>query len=230
MKQAFHFKGGNYTISAININITEFTQIESLLNSKLSQSKSFFHNTPFAIDIRDIDQDEKCSLAFLEKVISSFKTNGMIPIGFVVDNKELKSQLAKAGYNILKSGKSKEVANTHDSEDCYTSAKIINSPVRTGQSINARDADVIVTANVNNGAEIIADGSIIVYGRIGGRVIAGSSGNKDAKIICKDLRAELVSIAGKYVTLNNESIPVGDKSVEGYIVYLKDDKLHIEGF
>ncbi|AIT09365.1 septum site-determining protein MinC [Candidatus Francisella endociliophora] len=228
MKQAFHFKGGSYTISAININVTEFTQIESLLNSKISQSKAFFQNTPFAIDIRDIDQNEKCSLKFLEEVIESFRANGMIPVGFVVNNKELKSKLAKAGHNILKSGKAKEV--NADEDKGQTAAKIITSPVRTGQSINARDADVIVTANVNNGAEIIADGSVIVYGRIGGRVIAGSSGNKDAKIICKDLKAELVSIAGKYVTLNNESIPVDDRNTDGYIVYLQDDKIHIEGF
>lgn len=228
MKQAFHFKGGNYTISAININVTELKQIKSLLNSKLSQSKSFFQNTPFAIDIRDIDNDEKCSLDFLEKVIESFKDNGMIPVGFVVNNKELKTQLAKASYNILKSGKTKEAVA--DENKNYTSAKIITTPVRTGQSINARDADVIVTANVNNGAEIIADGSVIVYGRIGGRVLAGSSGNKEARIICKDLKAELVSIAGKYVTLNNESIPVDSPTTEGYIVYLQDDKIHIEGF
>ncbi|BCD92495.1 putative septum site-determining protein MinC [Francisella halioticida] len=226
MKQAFHFKGGNYTISAININVTEFTQIESLLNSKISQSESFFHNTPFAIDIRDIDEDEKCILSFLEKVIDTFKTNGMIPVGFVVNNKELKSQLAKAGYNILKNGRYKEAI---DSKETHTSAKIITTPVRTGQSINARDTDVIITANVNNGAEVIADGSVIVYGRIGGRVIAGSSGNKNAKIICKDLKAELVSIAGKYVTLNNETI-ADDKNTDGYIVYLQNDKIHIEGF
>ncbi|MBK2296347.1 septum site-determining protein MinC [Francisella philomiragia] len=228
MKQAFHFKGGNYTISAININVTEITQIESLLNSKLSQSPSFFQNTPFAIDIRDIDKSEKCTINFLEKVIESFKSNGMVPIGFVVDNKEIKTQLAKAGHNILKGGKAKD-ANAEDEKHSY-STKIITSPVRTGQSINARDADVIVTANVNNGAEIIADGSIIVYGRVGGRVIAGSSGNKDAKIVCKDLKAELVSIAGKYVTLNNESIPVDSSKTDGYIVYLQDDKIHIEGF
>ncbi|MFT4693463.1 MAG: septum site-determining protein MinC [Francisella sp.] len=227
MKQAFHFKGGNYTISAISINVTEFTQIESLLNSKVAQSKSFFQNTPFAIDVRDVDQEEKCTLKFLENVIACFKASGMVPVGFVVNNQELKTRLAKAGYNILKSGKAKEAVAD---EAKHTFAKIITTPVRTGQSITARDSDVIVTANVNNGAEIIADGSVIVYGRIGGRVLAGSSGNKDARIICKDLKAELVSIAGKYVTLNNESIPIDGKSTDGYVVYLKDDKIHIEGF
>lgn len=227
MKQAFHFKGGNYTISAISINVTDLSQIESLLHSKVSQSKSFFQNTPFAIDIRDIDQDEKCTINFLEGVISIFKSNGMIPVGFVVTNPDLKSQLAKARHNILKAGKTKET----DSQETETHfAKIINSHVRTGQSITARDSDVIVTANVNNGAEIIADGSIIVYGIIGGRVIAGSSGNKDAKIICKDLKAELISIAGKYVTLNNGNIPIDESCKDGYVVYLKDDKIHIEGF
>ena len=228
MKQAFHFKGGNYTISAISINVTEFTQIESLLNSKVAQSKSFFQNTPFAIDVREVDQEEKCTLKFLENVSACFKASGMVPIGFIINNRELKTQLAKAGYNILKSGKTKEVTATDEAK--YTSAKIISTPVRTGQSITARDCDVIVTANVNNGAEIIADGSIVVYGRIGGRVLAGSSGNKDARIICKDLQAELVSIAGKYVILNNESISIDEKSTDGYVVYLKDDKIHIEGF
>ncbi|GAB4224903.1 MAG: septum site-determining protein MinC [Francisella sp.] len=226
MKQAFHFKGGNYTISAININVTDFSHIESLLKSKTSQSKSFFHNTPFAIDIRDIEADAKCSVSFLEKVFSAFKSHGMIPIGFVVDNKELKAKLSKAGHNILKDGKSKE--NYFSKESGYEYAKIITTPVRTGQSICARDSDLIITANVNNGAEIIADGSIVVFGRIGGRVIAGSSGNENAKIICKDLRAELVSIAGKYVALNNESLPIENASNEGYIIYLKDDKIHIE--
>ncbi|MBD5784442.1 septum site-determining protein MinC, partial [Francisella tularensis subsp. holarctica] len=62
MKQAFHFKDGNYTISVININVTEFTQIASLLNSKISQSKSFFHNTHFSIDIRDFVEDDTCSV------------------------------------------------------------------------------------------------------------------------------------------------------------------------
>ena len=228
MKHAFHFKGGSYTISAISINVIEFAQIESLLNSKVTQSKSFFQNTPFAIDIQEVDQEEKCSLKFLESVITCFKASGMTPVGFVVNNQRLKTQLAKAGYNILKSGKVKEATPIDQMK--YTSAKIITMPVRTGQSITARDTDVIVTANVNNGAEIIADGSIIVYGRIGGRVIAGSSGNKNARIICKDLKAELVSIAGKYVTLNNESIPVDEKSTDGYLVYLKDDKICIEGF
>ena len=227
MKQAFHFKGGNYTISAISINVTEFTQIESLLNSKVAQSKSFFQNTPFAIDVREVDQEEKCTFKFLENIIACFKASGMVPVGFVINNRELKTQLAKAGYNILKSGKAKEAVAD---ETKHPSAKIITTPVRTGQSITARDCDVIVTANVNNGAEIIADGSVIVYGRIGGRVLAGSSGNKDARIICKDLKAELVSIAGKYVTLNNESISVDEKSTDGYVVYLKDDKIHIEGF
>ncbi len=227
MKHAFHFKGGNYTITAISINVTEFTQIESLLSSKAAQSKSFFQNTPFAIDVRDVDQEEKCTLKFLDNVISCFKSSGMIPVGFVVNNKELKTQLAKAGYNIIKNGKAKEAL---DEELKHTSSKIITTPVRTGQSITAHDCDLIITANVNNGAEIIADGSVIVYGRIGGRVLAGSSGNKDARIICKDLKADLVSIAGQYVTLNNESISVDEKSTDGYIVYLKDDKIHIEGF
>ena len=228
MKQAFHFKGGNYTISAISINTTDIKQIKSLLNSKVSQSESFFRNTAFAIDIREIDEDLNTNVNFLNDIFTVFKDKEMIPIGFVTNNTVLKSSLAKLGHNILKNTKLK---NDKTDTETQRTSKIITSPVRTGQTIEAHDSDLIITANVNNGAELVADGSIIVFGSIGGRVIAGSSGDKTAKIICKQLKADLVSIAGKYVTLNNTSIQVDeDKYKDGYIIYLQDDKIHIEVF
>ncbi|MDE5001026.1 septum site-determining protein MinC, partial [Francisella tularensis subsp. holarctica] len=76
--------------------------------------------TPFASDSRDIDDDEKCSVNLIEKVLDTFKANGMIPVGFVVNKKELKTKLARAGHNILKGGKSKEV--NVDEEKSFTSA------------------------------------------------------------------------------------------------------------
>src|SRR5437899_3042288 len=60
------------------------------------------------------------------------------------------------------------------------SSMIIDTPVRAGQRIYARDADLIITAAVNNGAEVIADGSIHVYASLRGRALAGPSGNASA--------------------------------------------------
>jgi len=80
---------------------------------------------------------------------------------------------------------------------------IVDTPVRAGQRIYARGADLIVTAAVNNGAEIIADGSIHVYAPLRGRALAGASGNPDARIFSLGMEPELVSIAGMYRTFEN---------------------------
>ncbi|HWX01981.1 septum site-determining protein MinC [Collimonas sp.] len=83
------------------------------------------------------------------------------------------------------------------------STMIIDTPIRAGQRIYARDADLVITATVNNGAEIIADGSIHVYAPLRGRALAGASGDTSARIFAASMEAELVSIAGVYRTFEN---------------------------
>jgi septum site-determining protein MinC len=80
---------------------------------------------------------------------------------------------------------------------------IVDTPVRAGQRIYARGADLIITAAVNNGAEVIADGSIHIYAPLRGRALAGASGNTEARIFTLSMEAELVSIAGMYRTFEN---------------------------
>ena len=79
---------------------------------------------------------------------------------------------------------------------------IIDQPVRAGQRIYARGCDLVVTAVVNNGAEIIADGSIHVYAALKGRALAGASGNPESRIFASSMEPELVSIAGVYRTFD----------------------------
>jgi septum site-determining protein MinC len=81
---------------------------------------------------------------------------------------------------------------------------IIDTPVRAGTRIYARGADLVVMAAVNNGAEIIADGSIHVYAPLRGRALAGASGNADARIFTTSMEAELISIAGVYRTFEKD--------------------------
>jgi septum site-determining protein MinC len=81
-------------------------------------------------------------------------------------------------------------------------AMIIDTPVRAGQRIYARGCDLIITAAVNNGAEVIADGSIHVYAPLNGRALAGASGNAEARIFALSMQPELVSIAGVYRTFD----------------------------
>lgn len=77
---------------------------------------------------------------------------------------------------------------------------LIDDPVRSGQSIIFPDGDVTVVGSVASGAEVIAGGSIHVYGSLRGRAIAGSMGNAKARIFCRKFEAELVAIDGLYKT------------------------------
>ena len=77
---------------------------------------------------------------------------------------------------------------------------LIESRVPSGDSIVNRDGDVIVTGAVSSGAEIVAAGSIHVYGALRGRAFAGSEGDRQARIFCRRFEAELVAIDGFYCT------------------------------
>ncbi|MFZ6754121.1 septum site-determining protein MinC [Undibacterium sp. Dicai25W] len=87
-------------------------------------------------------------------------------------------------------------------------AMVIDTPVRAGQRIYARGADLIITASVNNGAEVIADGSIHIYAPLRGRALAGATGNTEARIFALTMEPELVSIAGIYRTFENGFPPL----------------------
>ncbi|MCB1905995.1 MAG: septum site-determining protein MinC [Rhodocyclaceae bacterium] len=76
----------------------------------------------------------------------------------------------------------------------------IDRPVRSGQQIYARNADLVLLGGVSHGAEVIADGSIQCYGPLRGRVLAGAHGDTAARVISSNFGPELVSIAGVYRT------------------------------
>ncbi|QCI99812.1 septum formation inhibitor MinC [Agrobacterium larrymoorei] len=75
---------------------------------------------------------------------------------------------------------------------------MISEPVRSGQSIIFPEGDVTIVGSVASGAEVIAGGSIHIYGALRGRAMAGSLGNASARIFCKKLEAELLAIDGVY--------------------------------
>ena len=102
---------------------------------------------------------------------------------------------------------------------------IIDTPVRTGQRIYARGADLVLMAMVNAGAEVIADGSIHAYAPLRGRALAGASGNSKARIFAMVMEAELVSIAGVYKTFE-QGWP-GNLVKKPVQVMLQDDKLEM---
>ena len=102
--------------------------------------------------------------------------------------------------------------------------RLVTQPVRSGTQLYARGADLVVTAAVHTGAEIIADGNIHVYGPLRGRAMAGAAGDAEARIFCSRFEAELVSIAGRYLV--SEQMPPEMRGLPVQIV-LDDDRLTI---
>ena len=91
---------------------------------------------------------------------------------------------------------------------------VITEPVRSGQSVVHPTGDVTVVGSVASGAEVIAGGSIHIYGALRGRALAGVSGNEGARIFCSKLEAELVSINGLYTIADDFADHVVNKPAQ----------------
>jgi septum site-determining protein MinC len=98
-------------------------------------------------------------------------------------------------------------------------------PVRSGQQVYAQERDLTICATVGAGAEVIADGSIHVYGALRGRALAGAGGMATARIFCREFHAELVAVAGHYKVLEEIPKELLGKPVQ---IWLEHDKLRIE--
>lgn len=91
---------------------------------------------------------------------------------------------------------------------------IYDQMLRSGQSINHVGGDLILTSSINSGAEAITDNSLHVYGRAQGRLVAGATGDKDARIFCQIFNPSLVSVAGTYCLRDNLPVDIIDKAVQ----------------
>ncbi|SEQ03821.1 septum site-determining protein MinC [Solimonas aquatica] len=105
-------------------------------------------------------------------------------------------------------------------------SRMISEPVRSGQQIYAAGGDLVVSAVVSAGAEVVADGCIHIYGPLRGRAIAGARGDKTARIFCRRLEAELVAVAGVYAVAEQMQGELRGKPVQVYLG--TDGKLNIE--
>jgi len=101
---------------------------------------------------------------------------------------------------------------------------MIETPVRSGQSVVFPGGDVTVVGSVASGAEVIAGGSIHIYGALRGRAMAGSTGNARARIFCRRIEAELVAIDGLYRTAEDIDETLRRRPVQAW---LEGDVMHI---
>ena len=134
------------------------------------------------------------------------------------DNNESKTDNVSA-HQALQTSAEMQAALSVETAETLISAEHITSLIydqmlRSGQSLNHVGGDLILTNSVNSGAEAITDNNLHVYGRAQGRLVAGATGDKDARIFCQVFNPSLVSVAGTYCLRDNLPDHVIDKSVE----------------
>ncbi len=201
MTKSAELKGRSFTLSSLQLIDGDIQQATAYLADKVQQAPGFFQSAPLVIDVTNAGE----SIDFVT-LKQSIQNIGMIPVGVSgCSSSELQQQARHAGLAILNAGPQIDLSpstepnsNTTIESPVTQSTRTIYTPVRSGQQIYAPNCDLVIVNNVSAGAEIIADGSIHIYGTLRGRAIAGASGQKSAQIFCQNLQPELISIAGNY--------------------------------
>lgn len=240
--KTFQLKGGLFTLTVLHLLDTDLGVLTAQLAALVKQTPKFFQHMPLVLDLQKL-VDSKNKIDFAELLVC-LRERGIIPIGVRGGSSAQHDAAMSAGLAILpntkvdlvettaalttgRPAKAKSVDNLPEIASAAIAAntsKIITQPVRSGQQVYARNADLVVLATVSAGAELIADGNIHVYGALRGRALAGVSGNQQARIFCQTLAAELVAIAGHYwVSEDLQKSPV-KQSVH---IYLENDRLQI---
>jgi len=98
-----------------------------------------------------------------------------------------------------------------------TGSLVVTEPVRSGQSLFFPEGDVTIIGSVASGAEVVAGGSIHVYGTLRGRALAGTTGNSAARIFCRKLEAELIAIDGFYLTAEDMEPDFRGRAVQAWL-------------
>ncbi|MCF1427523.1 MAG: septum site-determining protein MinC [Shewanella sp.] len=182
-------KGASFTLSVLHLYSTDLDIFATELAAKLSQAPQFFLGAPLVINLSGINATE-LDIQALQQIMKQLQ---LVLLGFTGANDALAKQIRKAGLALLKTGKTVVTPPPLPQK-----TRIVKQNIRSGQQIYAQSSDLIIFGNVGNGAEVIADGNIHIFGALRGKAMAGAKGNRHAVILARKLEAELVSVAGQY--------------------------------
>lgn len=224
-------QGGLFTVMVVRAAMLRDPGFEFELAGQVQRSPRFFLNAPVVLDLRDVENFTR-EAEFVE-ARQALRRHTLTLIGVQNATPVQLEAAATAGLasfapSATQPGRPRPTEPAPAPQQTATAAAkslLVTQPVRSGTQIYARDADLVVTAPVSPGAEIMADGNIHVYAPLRGRALAGASGDTEARIFCSRLEAELVSIAGRYLV--SDQIPPEQRGLAVQIA-LVDDRLTIE--
>ncbi len=224
---AFELKGRMMTLSVLRVLTSDLDAFSEQLDAKIAAAPDLFQNFPVLLDFESLSSDAQSAfdIAELDRLL---RERSFVPVGLRGAGDVLAGIAAGVGIGVI-SASAVEPSRRKAAKDAGPPARaanlLIKEPVRSGQQVYAKGGDLVVLATVSPGAEILADGNIHIYGALRGRALAGVKGNAEARIFCRSLDAELISIAGHYRV--SEKIQESERT-HPVQVFLSGDSLVIE--
>jgi septum site-determining protein MinC len=170
------------------------------IDATIVRSPGFFAGRPVVVDLSSVD----LSQSGIGHLLTSLQDRNIRVLG--IEGVE-EGRLTPSMPPLLSGGRSCVVEQSAPKKSEKTEAKptslLLESPVRSGQTVIFPDGDVTILGSVGSGAEVVAGGSIHIYGALRGRAMAGVNGHTSARIYCQKIEAELLAIDGFYQTADD---------------------------
>jgi septum site-determining protein MinC len=208
--ELFQIRGHLSTLLVLRLIEPRDDRFFLLLQKAIARSPGFFRHAPIVLDLAPVAGQPPFNLAEFGRRLRQMQ---LVPVGVQNGDEAWNRMAVNAGFGLFPAGRPTELA-TQTQEPGARPAEneaprrnrtiVVSEPVRAGQQIYAEGGDLIALAPVSPGAEVLADGHVHIYSSLRGRAHAGVGGDEGAQIFCHDLKAQLVSIAGRYVV--NEEI------------------------
>lgn len=228
----FQLKGSVVTTFILELYRYSREDFTQQLKDKISQAPEFFSQSPLVISLEKFDTDTAdINVAELLEICRQFDFQ---PMAFKGAGDRFETAIKSTGMPLLSDTATRSVhketvpqapVETVDEKPECRKSKVLTRPVRSGQQVYAEGADLIILSQVSEGAEVLADGNIHIYGSLRGRALAGIKGDTEARVFCQRLEAELISIAGNFILSESIDKAVWGKAVQ---VYLDEQTLHVE--
>ena len=210
-RQSLRMRGRSYVALAFCPVVPIAGWLEEI-DATLARSPGFFAGKPVVLDLSAVDLSQSA----IAHLIKSLEQRNIRILGIEgVDAAHLTTSmppLLTGGRHCLL------VQNEPKKPEAKPKpiSLLLDSPVRSGQSIFS-EGDVTVLGSVSSGAEIVAGGSIHVYGALRGRAMAGSNGNATARIFCQKIEAELLAINGYYQTAEEIDVALRNRPAQAWL-------------
>lgn len=191
------------------------------LNAQIARSPAVFVGRPVVLDMSALPRTEPDLRSFFAEL----QKHGMRVVGIEGADPAwsgIEAWHRAPALNTTRSGKVIELVPNETTElaksaEDEPNSLVIDGSVRSGQSVSFERGDVTVIGQVASGAEVVAGGSIHVYGALRGRAVAGAVGNSRARIFCGRLEAELIAIDGLYTTADDMDATLRGRAVQAWL-------------